>query len=137
MKYKSILLVLIMHVVSWVIGTAVSETALIPGETVKLTVTGLIILAVYAAGILYIALQSEKNELTFIEIWKICLLAVFALIRFTNGSHGAFAAFVFLGPFRPLITVNLKRAFLMTAGLLIAETVTEMFLLNRNNSKPA
>ena len=50
---------------------------------------------------------------------------------------GVFAAFVFLGPFRPLITVNLKRAFLMTAGLLIAETVTEMFLLNRDNSKPA
>ncbi|MDO4414913.1 MAG: hypothetical protein Q4C20_07530 [Erysipelotrichaceae bacterium] len=137
MKYKNIILVLVMHAVSWVIGTALSETALIPGETVKLTVTGLIILAVYAAGTLYTALQSEKNELIFIEIWKVCLLTVFTLVRFTNGSHGALAALVFLGPFRPLITVNMKRAFLITFGLLAAETMIEMFLINRDSSKPA
>jgi hypothetical protein len=44
---------------------------------------------------------------------------------------------VFLGPFRPLITVNMKRAFLITFGLLAAETMIEMFLINRDSSKPA
>ena len=136
MKYKNILIFLCMHAILCLAGLAASGAMQIPGEIVKLKITGFIILAAYAAGTLYTASNLEGKQLLFLEVWKVCIMAVFAVIVLSHGAKGSAAALVTISPFRPLILINMKKAFLTCAGMFVIETAAEV-LLKRNNEKMA
>ena len=136
MKYKNILIFLCMHVILCAAGLAASGAMQIPGELVKLKITGFIILAAYAAGTLYTASNLEGKQLIFLEVWKVCIMAVFAVVVFSHGARAAAAAFVTISPFRPLILINMKKALLTCGGMFVIETAAEV-MLKRNNDKMA